>query len=104
MKTRGQNGAYDAERGVYGITVAAELVGMGEQTLRLYESRGLLTPERTGGGTRLYSDVDLERLRHVGELLGLGLNLAGVSMVLELEAANRALLEKLANARDGSRK
>lgn len=83
--------APDPERGVYGITVAADLVGMGTQTLRLYETRGLLEPDRTPGGTRRYSTNDLERLRRIGELLTAGLNLAGVAMVLELEAENRAL-------------
>jgi DNA-binding transcriptional MerR regulator len=81
----------DATRGVYGISVAAELVGMGVQTLRLYEARGLLEPERTGGGTRRYSANDLDRLRRIGDLLEAGLNLAGIAMVLELEAENRQL-------------
>ncbi|MGB7818624.1 MAG: MerR family transcriptional regulator [Ornithinibacter sp.] len=81
----------DPERGVYGITVAADLVGMGTQTLRLYETRGLLEPDRTPGGTRRYSTNDLDRLRRIGELLTAGLNLAGVAMVLELEAENNAL-------------
>lgn len=81
----------DAARGVYGISVAAELVGMGVQTLRLYEARGLLEPERTGGGTRRYSANDLDRLRRIGDLLEAGLNLAGIAMVLELEAENRRL-------------
>lgn len=81
----------DAARGVYGISVAAELVGMGVQTLRLYEARGLLEPERTGGGTRRYSANDLDRLRRIGDLLEAGLNLAGIAMVLELEAENRQL-------------
>lgn len=76
----------DRERGVYAISVAAELVGMGVQTLRLYEARGLLAPERTEGRTRRYSLDDLERLRRIGDLLAAGLNLAGVAMVLELEA------------------
>lgn len=76
------------DRGVYGISVAAELVGMGVQTLRLYESRGLLEPERTAGGTRRYSANDLERLRRIGELVAGGLNLAGIAMVLDLEAEN----------------
>jgi MerR family transcriptional regulator/heat shock protein HspR len=79
------------ERGVYGISVAAELVGMGVQTLRLYESRGLLEPSRTGGGTRRYSADDLDRLRRIGQLLEAGLNLAGISMVLDLEAQNNEL-------------
>ena len=81
----------DAARGVYGISVAAELVGMGVQTLRMYEARGLLEPERTGGGTRRYSANDLDRLRRIGDLLEAGLNLAGIAMVLELEAENRRL-------------
>ena len=81
----------DDERGVYGISVAAELVGMGVQNLRLYESRGLLDPERTDGGTRRYSANDLDRLRRISDLLGAGLNLAGIGMVLDLEAANTDL-------------
>ncbi len=81
----------DSGRGVYGISVAAELVGMGVQTLRLYESRGLLEPQRTEGGTRRYSAEDLDRLRRIGDLLGAGLNLAGIGMVLDLEAENTQL-------------
>jgi len=76
---------------VYGISVAAELVGMGVQTLRLYEARGLLEPERTAGGTRRYSADDLGRLRRIGDLLDAGLNLAGIGMVLDLEAENTQL-------------
>lgn len=78
-------------RGVYGISVAAELVGTGVQNLRAYERRGLLFPARTPGGTRLYSDDDLARLVRIGELLDAGLNLAGVAMVLELEDDNARL-------------
>jgi MerR family transcriptional regulator, heat shock protein HspR len=81
----------DVERGVYGISVAAELVGMGVQTLRLYEARGLLEPERTEGGTRRYSANDLHRLRRIGDLVDAGLNLAGVAMVLDLESQNARL-------------
>jgi MerR family transcriptional regulator, heat shock protein HspR len=81
----------DGERGVYGISVAAELVGMGVQNLRLYEARGLLEPDRTDGGTRRYSADDLDRLRRIGDLLKAGLNLAGIDMVLDLEAQNAAL-------------
>ena len=81
----------DDERGVYGISVAAELVGMGVQTLRLYEARGLLEPTRTAGGTRRYSARDLDRLRRIGDLLGEGLNLAGIAMVLALESENARL-------------
>ncbi len=76
---------------MYGISVAADLVGMGAQTLRLYETRGLLEPERTPGGTRRYSLEDLDRLRHIGELLTAGLNITGVAMVLDLEAENTQL-------------
>ncbi|MEO9200139.1 MAG: MerR family transcriptional regulator, partial [Antricoccus sp.] len=72
----------DRARGVYGISVAAELVGVGVQTLRLYEARGLLEPERTDGRTRRYSTDDLDQLRHIGELLTAGVNLAGIAMVL----------------------
>jgi len=79
--------------GVYAISVAAELVGTGQQNLRLYERKGLLTPKRTDGGTRRYSETDLATLRRIGALLDEGLNLAGVKLVLELEAANRGLTE-----------
>ncbi|RIQ15832.1 MerR family transcriptional regulator [Jiangella rhizosphaerae] len=81
----------DAARGVYSISVAAELVGMGVQNLRLYEARGLLTPARTDGGTRRYSADDLDRLRRIGQLLDDGLNLAGIAKVLDLEAENAQL-------------
>jgi len=81
----------DSKRGVYGISVAAELVGTGAQNLRLYEARGLLEPERTGGGTRRYSAEDLDRLRRIGDLLEAGLNLAGIGLVLDLEAQNTKL-------------
>src|SRR6476620_11428688 len=81
----------DDARGVYGISVAAELVGMGVQTLRLYEARGLLDPERTGGGTRRYSTNDLHRIRRIGDLLDAGLNLAGIAMVMDLQDENSQL-------------
>jgi MerR family transcriptional regulator, heat shock protein HspR len=81
----------DSSRGVYGISVAAELAGMGIQSLRLYERRGLLEPERTEGGTRRYSDDDLARLRRIGELVAGGLNLAGIVLVLQLESDNADL-------------
>jgi MerR family transcriptional regulator, heat shock protein HspR len=74
------------DRGRYMISVAAELVGMHPQTLRIYESKGLVRPKRTSGNTRLYSEQDLERLRLIQQLTTeLGLNLAGVEMVLRLE-------------------
>lgn len=78
----------DPDHGVYGISVAAELTGLGVQNLRLYETRGLLEPDRTAGGTRRYSTNDLDRLRRIGDLLGAGLNLAGIGMVLDLEQQN----------------
>ena len=81
----------DPDHGVYGISVAAELVGLGVQTLRLYETRGLLEPDRTAGGTRRYSANDLDRVRRIAELLDAGLNLAGIGMVLDLEAENAQL-------------
>jgi MerR family transcriptional regulator, heat shock protein HspR len=74
------------DRGMYMISVAAELVGMHPQTLRIYESKGLVRPTRTPGGTRLYSEADVERLRIIQRLTTeLGLNLAGVELVLRLE-------------------
>lgn len=76
----------DPRRGVYAISVAAEMVGTGIQNLRTWERRGLVTPARTSGGTRLYSEDDVVRLRRIDELLGAGLNLAGITMVLSLEA------------------
>ena len=81
----------DPGLGVYGISVAADLVGMAPQTLRLYEDRGLLDPARTAGGTRRYSQDDLDRIRRISELLGAGLNLAGVAAVLGLESDNARL-------------
>ncbi len=80
-----------ADQGVYGISVAADLVGTGAQNLRLWEARGLLEPSRTTGGTRRYSANDVERLRRIGHLLADGLNLAGIAMVLTLEDENEQL-------------
>jgi MerR family transcriptional regulator, heat shock protein HspR len=74
------------ERPIYMISVAADLVGMHPQTLRIYEQKGLVRPQRTPGGTRLYSEADVERLRIIQRLTTeLGLNLAGVELVLRLE-------------------
>jgi MerR family transcriptional regulator/heat shock protein HspR len=80
-----------ADRGVYGISVAAELSGIPVQSLRLYERHGLLSPSRSNGGTRRYSADDLTRLRRISELIGAGVNLAGVGRILELEDDNAAL-------------
>lgn len=82
-------------RGVYGISVAAELAGVGEQTLRLYERKGLLTPFRTSGGTRRYSEDDMTVVLRVAELLSDGVNLTGIGRILELEAINLGLREQL---------
>ncbi|WP_306422594.1 MerR family transcriptional regulator [Paenarthrobacter aurescens] len=89
--------------GVYAISVAADLVGTGQQNLRLYERKGLLTPERTDGGTRRYSERNLATLRRIGVLLDEGLNLAGVKRVLELEAENRGLTEDNEGLREDNR-
>ena len=86
------------EVGLYAISVVAHLVGTGQQNIRLYERKGLLTPDRTAGGTRQYSDADLAVLRRISELLEEGLNLAGVAKVLELEAANARLQAALNRA------
>jgi MerR family transcriptional regulator/heat shock protein HspR len=84
------------ERGRYMISVAADLVGMHPQTLRIYEAKGLVRPQRTAGNTRLYSDADLERLRLIQRLTTeLGLNLAGVEHVLRLEDELRRLQARM---------
>jgi MerR family transcriptional regulator, heat shock protein HspR len=88
-----------AQRGVYGISVAADLVGTGVQNLRAYERRGLVEPARTPGGTRLYSELDLQRLRRITELLAAGLNLSGIALVLDLEADNAQLRADLRRKR-----
>lgn len=80
-----------SDRGVYGISVAAELSGISEQSLRLYERQGLLTPQRSAGGTRRYSADDLVRLRRIGDLVAGGVNLAGVARILSLEDRNLTL-------------
>lgn len=84
-----------SRRGVYGISVMSELSGVGPQTLRLYERRGLLTPTRTGGGTRRYSEADLETLRRITALIDDGVNLVGVRLILSLEAENSALVARI---------
>ncbi|OCB51964.1 MerR family transcriptional regulator [Mycobacterium vulneris] len=78
-------------RGVYGISVAAELSGIDPQTLRLYERRGLLTPARTEGGTRRYSDDDLDRLQRIADLVADGVNIAGIAQILPLQDRNAEL-------------
>ena len=81
----------ESSRGVYAISVAAELTGAGVQNLRVYEKHGLVEPSRTDGGTRRYSEDDLRRITRVLALLEDGLNLAGVALVLRLEADNARL-------------
>jgi MerR family transcriptional regulator/heat shock protein HspR len=85
-RRREAEGRIDQERGVFMISVAAELAEMHPQTLRMYEARGLITPKRSPKNTRLYSQADVERLRRIQQMTGEeGLNLAGVETVLELE-------------------
>jgi MerR family transcriptional regulator/heat shock protein HspR len=91
--------ARGTNRAVYVISVAAELAGIHPQTLRVYERKGLLEPARTAGGNRRYSDDDLVRLQRIAELTEAGLNLAGVKMVLELEAEAVRLRQELEQAR-----
>ena len=78
-------------RGVFAISVAAEMVSMQVQNLRVYERRGLVAPDRTPGGSRLYSPDDIERLHRIRVLLEEGLNLAGIARVLALEEEVRRL-------------
>src|SRR6202167_1574737 len=89
----------DVNQAVYVISVAAELTGMHPQTLRIYERKGLLDPSRTSGGSRRFSERDLERLRHIQELTSTGLNLEGVRRVLALESELSRLREELVQVR-----
>ena len=75
-----------SDEGVFAISVAARMSSMEIQNLRVYERRGLVDPDRTPGGTRLYSEADVARLVRIGQLLAEGLNLAGIARVVELEA------------------
>ena len=90
----------DDERGVFMISVAAELAHMHPQTLRMYEARGLIEPQRSAKNTRLYSQRDVERLRHIQRLTTeQGLNLAGVEIVLNMEAEVERMKAKLERMR-----
>lgn len=80
-------------RGVYGISVAAELSGVPTQSLRLWERHGLLSPSRTEGGTRRYSVDDLTRIRRITTLVAAGVNIAGIARILDLEDDNSELRE-----------
>jgi MerR family transcriptional regulator, heat shock protein HspR len=87
------------DRALYAISVAAELTGVDPQMLRLYESRGLLSPQRTQGGTRRYSGRDIERVNRITTLLSAGLNLAGAEQVLALEDETERLRDQIARLR-----
>jgi MerR family transcriptional regulator/heat shock protein HspR len=88
----------DRDQGVYMISVAAELAGMHPQTLRIYESRGLIAPKRSPKNTRLYSQQDVDRLRRIQALTGeLGMNLAGVERVFELEEEIERMRRRMRN-------
>jgi len=82
--------------GVFAISIAADMTSMQIQNLRVYERRGLVSPDRTSGGTRLYSEDDIDRLHRIRDLLAAGLNLAGITAVLELEDENTRLRAQLA--------
>lgn len=90
---------HERARAVYVISVAAELAGVHPQTLRIYERKGLVDPARTAGGSRRYSDADIDLLRRIQELTNEGLNLAGVQKVLELEAELAELRRQMAELR-----
>lgn len=85
---------------VYVISVAAELAGVHPQTLRIYERKGLVDPARTGGGSRRYSDADIQMLHRIQELTNEGLNLAGVKRVLDLEAQVERLRGEVSRLRE----
>jgi MerR family transcriptional regulator/heat shock protein HspR len=91
------------KRAVYVISVAAELAGVHPQTLRIYERKGLLDPARTEGGSRRYSEGDIEQLRRIQDLTAAGLNLEGVKRVLALEAEVARLEAEVAAARTAAR-
>jgi DNA-binding transcriptional MerR regulator len=92
--------ARPSSEGVFAISVAADMVAMEIQNLRVYERRGLLDPDRTAGGTRRYSQDDIERLLRIRGLLAAGLNLAGVARVLELEDEVARLRAEVARLRE----
>ena len=89
----------DRRRAVYVISVAAELAGVHPQTLRVYERKGLLEPARTRGGSRRYSEKDIDRLMRIQELTAAGINLEGVKRIMDLEEKNARLHKELAQAR-----
>lgn len=92
----------DPDRGLFSISVAAELAGLHPQTLRIYEREGLLDPARSAGGTRRYSRRDISRLQEICTLTADGLNLAGIRRVLELQEETRRLQAELARLREAA--
>lgn len=94
----------DRDKPLFMISVAAELAGMHPQTLRMYERRGLLQPQRTAKNTRRYSQRDVERLRRIQELTELGLNLAGVERVLLMEEQLRSMARELREVQEQLRR
>jgi MerR family transcriptional regulator/heat shock protein HspR len=90
----------DLDRGLFSISVAAELAGLHPQTLRIYEREGLLDPVRSAGGTRRYSRRDIDRLAEICSLTADGLNLAGIRRVLQMQEETRQLQAELARLRD----
>jgi MerR family transcriptional regulator, heat shock protein HspR len=104
--SRGRNSVPEdisSDRGLYPISVVAELTGIGVHTLRGYERAGLLAPARTEGGSRRYSDDDLARVRRIAMLSGDGINLGGVRRILELEHELALLRAEIARLRGGPR-
>ncbi len=87
-------------RALYGISVTSELTGVNPQNLRVYESRGLIEPQRTAGGTRRYSEHDVARINRIAGLLDAGLNLKGIAHVLELEAETQRLRREVRRLRE----
>ena len=101
MPRRRRNLFADGDRPLYMISVAAELAGVHPQTLRIYERRSLVTPQRTAGNTRVYSDSDIERLRLIQQLTQEeGINLAGVVRIIELEDERERLADEIAQLRN----
>src|SRR3954471_19483778 len=103
MRCQPRKGTVADTRGMFAISVAAERAEMQIQNLRVYERRGLLEPARTTGGTRLYSEADIEVLRRIATLLGEGLNLAGIRRVLALEGEVARLKAQVAARRPARR-
>lgn len=92
---RGARGAHDRDKPLYMISVAAELTGMHPQTLRVYEQKGLVTPGRSRGNTRLYSQADIDRLNLISKLTDEGINLAGVVRIMDMRERARERDEEI---------